>query len=128
MNTITQTYTINAPATKVWQALTDARTAEQWGAAPANVEANEGGTFSYWDGDIHGTFTKLTPYTLIEQDWYGHDDPDQKYRAVFTFKEENGVTKVTLHFSGDIKNEKKDISDWQNYYFDPIKQLLESQQ
>ena len=121
---IEQTYTINAPAAKVWQALTDAKTAEAWGAGPAKVDPQVGGEFSYWDGDIHGVFTKLVPQKRIEQDWYGHDNPTWKYKAVFTL-EGDETTTVKLTFSGTILDAQKDIHDWQEYYFTPIKQLLE---
>jgi len=125
MKQIHQTYVINAPLASVWQALTDAAMAEQWGAAPSKIDAREGGEFSYWGGDIHGTFTKLVPQKLIEQDWYGHDHPERKFRAVFTFEADGAQTSVRLDFSGDIDNEQKDITDWREYYFDPIKKLLE---
>jgi uncharacterized protein YndB with AHSA1/START domain len=126
MNQIQQIYVINAPLQKVWQALTDAEMAEQWGAAPAKVDAREGGEFSYWNGDIHGTYTKLVPRELIEQDWYGHDHPERKFKALFTFEENDNSTTVHLTFSGNIEDEQKDTKDWQEYYFDPIKKLLET--
>lgn len=125
MTQIEQTYTIKAPVSKVWQALTDAAIAEQWGAAPAKVDAREGGAFSYWDGDIHGVFTKLVPETRIEQDWYGHDNPTWKYTVVFTLDGNDETTTVHMTYSGDILDEQKDIADWQDYYFGPIKELLE---
>ena len=126
MSQIEQTYTIKAPIAKVWQALTDAATAEQWGAGPARVNATEGGEFSYWDGDIHGINTKVMPENLLEQDWYGHDHPERKYRASFALTTDGETTTVHLTYSGDIEDEQKDIKDWQEYYFDPIKKLLES--
>lgn len=52
MKSITQDYTIQAPIEEVYKALTGASTAEQWGAAPAKVDAREGGEYSYWGGDI----------------------------------------------------------------------------
>jgi uncharacterized protein YndB with AHSA1/START domain len=122
---VEQTYTIKAPISKVWQALTDAATAERWGAAPAKVDAIEGGEFSYWDGDIHGTFTKIIPEKLLEQDWYGHDNPTWKYKVTFMFEGDNKNTTVHMVYSGNILDEQKDISDWHDYYFDPIKKLLE---
>lgn len=125
MKEFSQTYVIEAPVEKVFQALTDASVAEDWGAAPASVNAIEGGEFSYWDGDIHGIYTKIIPNQLIEQDWYGHDNPDRKFKAVFEFQEHEGETEVKLNFSGEIEDEAKDIKDWQEYYFDPIKVLLE---
>jgi len=126
MSYFQQTYSIHAPVSKVYEALTNAAVADQWGASPATVDAQEGGSFSYWDGDIHGVFTKLVPNQLIEQDWYGHDNPEIKYIARFSFSADGDTTNVTLHFSGDIKDEAKDIKDWQDYYFTPIKQLLEA--
>jgi uncharacterized protein YndB with AHSA1/START domain len=125
MSQIEQTYRINAPITKVWQALTNAAVAEQWGAAPAKVDAREGGEYSYWGGDIHGVFTKLVPQKLIEQDWYGHDNPDWKYTVSFTFEGDDTATTVHMVFAGNILDEQKDIKDWQDYYFTPIKELLE---
>jgi len=124
---IEQTYIIKAPVSEVWKALTDGPTAERWGAAPAKVNAIEGGEFSYWDGDIHGVYTKLVHNKLIEQDWYGHDNPTWKYNIIFTFEEEDNATTVHMVYSGNILNEQKDIKDWQEYYFDPIKRLLEQQ-
>jgi uncharacterized protein YndB with AHSA1/START domain len=125
MKQLEQTYTIQAPVSKVWQALTDAATAEQWGAAPAKVNAVEGGEFSYWNGDIHGVYTKLVPEKLIEQDWYGHDNPTWKYNVVFTLEGDDKTTTVHMVYSGNILDEQKDIADWRDYYFDPIKKLLE---
>jgi uncharacterized protein YndB with AHSA1/START domain len=115
MKQIEETYTINAPIQKVYEALTSANLAEKWGAAPAKVDSREGGEFSYWDGDIYGIFTKLVSNQLIEQDWYGHDHPERKFNAVFAFEENKGVTQVHLKFSGDIEDEQKDIADWRDY-------------
>ncbi len=125
MNQIEQTYTINAPIEKVWLALTDATVAEAWGAAPAEVDPVEGGEFSYWGGDINGFFTKIVPLQRIEQDWFGHDNPGKMFKVQFTFEAIEGVTRVHMIFAGEILDPAKDIADWQDYYFDPIKKLLE---
>jgi len=127
MKSIQQDFVIAAPVSEVWKALTHGPTAEQWGAAPAQVEAREGGQYSYWGGDIHGTFTKIIPEKLIEQDWYGHDNPTWKYTVSFAFDGNDTTTTVHMEFSGNILDEQKDIADWRDYYFDPIKKLLEKQ-
>lgn len=127
MSKLEQTYTIEAPVSKVWQSLTTAEMAERWGAGPAKVDAREGGEFSYWGGDIHGVFTKLVPEKLIEQDWYGHDNPTWKYTIVFRIEGNDKTATVHMVYSGDILDEQKDIKDWQDYYFTPIKELLEKQ-
>lgn len=125
MSDIQIAYTIKAPVKKVWQALTSAEVAEQWGAGPAIVDATVGGKFSYWDGDIHGIFTKLVPEKLIDQDWYGHDNPTWKYNVTFTLDGSEKTTHISILYSGEILDEKKDIKDWYEYYLEPIKSLLE---
>jgi activator of HSP90 ATPase len=125
MPQIEQTYTINAPVNKVYLALTDTDMALAWGAGPAKVNAVLGGEFSYWGGDIHGIFTQLVDEKLIEQDWYGHDHPDRKFTASFAFTTDGKTTTVRLTYAGPIEDEQKDIQDWQDYYFTPIKKLLE---
>jgi len=125
MNTLELTSTIKAPLARVWWAFTTADGAEQWGASPAKFNATEGGEFSYWDGDIHGINTMVLPMQTLEQDWYGHDHPEEKYRAIFTFSQEGDITTVKLAYSGTSYDEQRDISDWQEYYFIPIKKLLE---
>ena len=125
MKQIEQTYEIKAPISKVWEALTSQELAEAWGAGPAIVNAIIGGEFSYWDGDIHGKFTKLDENTFIEQDWFGHDHPERKFNVSFSFEDSGDTTLVHLLYVGEIEDEAKDKKDWKVYYFDPIKQLLE---
>jgi uncharacterized protein YndB with AHSA1/START domain len=126
VTTIERTYTFNAPVEKVWWALTTAEGAEQWGAGPAKFDTFEGGKFSYWDGDIHGINTKIMPQMLLEQDWYGHDHPERKYMAKFAlFTRNDGKVDVHLTHSGDHDDIDKDLADWDDYYFNPIKKLLE---
>jgi uncharacterized protein YndB with AHSA1/START domain len=125
MGQIKYSFSIKSPIAKVWWAFTTAEGAEQWGAGPAKFDADEGGEFSYWNGDIHGTNTKIISQKLLEQDWYGHDHPSEKYKTSFTFEEQGGVALIHFIYSGRTVDEKKDMSDWRDYYFDPIKQLLE---
>jgi len=127
MKHIHQTYTIKAPVSKVWQALTDAARIEQWGAGPAQMNPTEGGEFSLWDGDIHGTNTKVVPDTLLEQDWYGHDNPERCYKVTYTLKAVDGNTTAVALVQADVPDdEAQDFEDgWRDYYFDPIKELLE---
>jgi len=126
MQTIELSYDIIAPLDRIWWALSTAEGAEQWGAGPATFDASEGGEFRYWDGDIHGINTKIVPLETIEQDWYGHEHPEEKYRAIFNLHQEGDTTTVQLRYSGNIYDEQRDITDWKDYYFDPIKKLLET--
>lgn len=126
MKSIKQTYTISAPVAKVWQALTDAEVMTQWEASPAEMDPTTGGHFSLWGGDIHGTNTKVIPEKLLEQDWYGHDRPDRKYKVSFSFETKENTTIVTLIHKNIPDEDVEDMSNgWRDYYFDPIQNLLE---
>jgi uncharacterized protein YndB with AHSA1/START domain len=126
MKQIEETYIIKASVGKVWQALTDAAVAERWGAGPAKFDLREGGKFSYWDGDIHGVNTKIVPNELLEQDWFGEDRPELSYKVTFRLSSDGELTKVQLVHADVPDEEAKDFEDgWRDYYFDPIKKLLE---
>ncbi len=127
MKDIEQTYTNHAPVDKVWQALTDAKLIDTWGAGPSEFDSNEGGAFSLWGGDIHGTNTKVIVNQLLEEDWYGHDNPERCYKVRFEMSENATITTIKLHQKDVPDNEVDDFSEgWKDYYFDPIKQLLET--
>lgn len=126
MNIIEQTYTIKSPVNKVWDALTKPELMEQWGAGPAEFDDKVGGKFSLWGGDIHGTNTKVVPIKLLVQDWYEDSVSDLCYKVSFSLIDNNGVTTVKLTHSNVPESEVKDFTNgWRDYYFDPIKQLLE---
>lgn len=125
MAQIQQTYEIKTPVAKVWWALTTAKGGEAWGAGPAKFDLIEGGIFSYWDGEIHGINTKVVTEKLLEQDWYGHDHPEEKYRMSFVFEPKGNTTFAHVVFTGHFYDEKKDIDDLREYYFNPIKKALE---
>ncbi len=126
MKQLEQTYTIKASLSKVWEALTDASMAEKWGAGPAKVDARVGGEFSYWDGDIHGVNTKIISLKLLEQDWYEHDHPERLHKVTFRLEADGDTTRIHPAQTevGDDEFEYMH-SGWNDYYFDPIKKLLE---
>ena len=55
---IEKSYLINAPVSKVWQALVDPDLIEKWGGGPVEMRADVGAEFALWCGSIHGTVTE----------------------------------------------------------------------
>jgi activator of HSP90 ATPase len=99
---------------------------DHWNTGPAQMDPQVGGQFSLYDGDVHGTNTEIVPNQLLRQDWYGDDHPKRKYDVTFTLEPvDSRTTWVTVtHQAGedDIESMR---SGWREYYFNPIKQLLE---
>ena len=125
MKTIKQTYKINAPAEKVWQALVDPEEIDFWGAGPATMDEQVGTEFSLWGGDIHGKNIEVDPKRKLVQEWFG-GDWDEASVATFSLKENGNKTEVDLLQTNVPDDEAKEIADgWKQYYLGPIKEYLE---
>jgi len=128
MKHIEQTYTIRAPLRKVWQAFTDPAVIAKWGGGPAVMSEVAGSEFSLWGGDIFGTNTRIVKNKRLEQDWFGGKKWAQASEVVFTFTAANGKTIVKLVQDNVPDDESEAIEQgWKDYYFDPIKELLEAE-
>jgi uncharacterized protein YndB with AHSA1/START domain len=112
MTPITVETAISAPIDKVWHAYTTPEDIIAWNAASpdwhttaASVDLREGGAFSSRmeakDGsfgfDFAGTYTAITPHTLIEYDF-----GDRHARVEF-IEGEGGVT-VRVTFDAETEN------------------------
>ncbi len=125
MKSIQQSYQINAPIGKVWQALVDPKLIKKWTGQQAVMDDQVGTQFKLWGGDIHGTTTKVIIEQLLEQDWYAGDWPKASKLRITLSLEEKG-TQVDLVHEGVPENEFDSISKgWKDYYFGAIKKLLE---
>ena len=127
MKQVEQTYVIEAPLDKVWQAFVEPEIIVRWGGGPAKMSAEASSDFSLWGGDIFGTNTKVVEHELLEQDWYSGDQWPQPSKVTFSFKSDGDKTIVRLKHTNIPDDEAKDIEQgWQDYYLGPIKELLES--
>ena len=125
MKIIEQSYVIKAPLHKVWQAFVDPILIEKWGGGPAVMGTVESTNFSLWGGDIHGTNVKVIPDKLLSQDWFS-GEWDEPSRLNLSFTSNGDETVVDLVQEDVPSSDLKDISEgWKDYYFDPIKELLE---
>lgn len=124
-NSIKKNYTIDAPIEKVWQALTTPKLIDKWGAGPSkmSVKTEE---FSLWGGDIHGKNTKVVKEKTLEQDWYAGNWKEPS-KLKINLSEKGEKTKVDLTHTGVPEGEIKEIDGgWDQYYFGPLKKLVES--
>jgi len=125
MKSLKQSYTIAAPVEKVWQALTDPKEIDGWGAGPAEMNDRVGTKFKLWDGDIHGENTEVITKRKLVQDWYGGDWAEAS-RVTINLKSDDGKTTVDLTHENIPDGEADSIDDgWNRYYFGEIKNHLE---
>lgn len=127
---IKQTYLINAPIKKVWQALVDPKIIDDWGGGEAKMAEEEGFEFSLWGGDIHGKNIKVIKNKKLIQDWMSGPPAGgwgEYSKVTFNLSEKDDKTKLELIHEGIPDKEAKEIADgWKRYYLGPLKELVES--
>lgn len=125
MKSIRQSYTIQAPVEKVWQALTDPLEIDGWGAGPAKMDGKVGTSFELWGGDIHGKNTGIIKNENLVQDWFGGNWSEAS-KVSISLKTDGDKTIVDLVHKNIPDDEAEDIDDgWNRYYFGEIKKYLE---
>lgn len=126
MKYIEQRYLIKVRPEKVWDALTNQKTIKEWGAGPAVMNDKVGAEFSLWGGDVYGKNLEVLEKKKLVQEWYGGE---WAVPSIVTIKlsYDGDCTEVLLYHKDLPKSEVKEFDEgWRDYYFGPIKKLLES--
>lgn len=126
---IRQRYLIRSSLDKVWNALTNPKIIEKWGAGPVKMKSEAGFEFSLWGGDIWGKNLEVVNpdggEKKLVQEWYGGEWEIPSI-VIFKLNASNGYTEVILEHKDVPKEEIEDISSgWNDYYLGAIKKLLE---
>jgi len=120
-----QTYEINAPIEKVWEALVNPDQITAWGAGPAKMTDKEGEMFSLWGGDVFGKNVQVEKRQKLVQDWYEGNWPKPS-KVTFTLVGREDKTTIHLLHENVPDDEAKDLEKgWNDYYLGKIKKYLE---
>ena len=123
---IEQMYIIKAPINDVWRAFVDPVKIKEWSKSAVVMDDKEGTEFSLWDGDIHGTNTKIIPEKLLAQDWYGDKNWKEPSKLSLYFESNGKETVINLVQDNVPVGDAKDISNgWAKFYFGPLKKMVE---
>ena len=127
MKTIKQTLTFDASPHEIYEMLMDSRKHAQVVGANAKVTKKVGDKFSIYDGEIEGVNLELVPDKKIVQSWRYNDWPEGHFsKATFLFETSKGGTKMTFTQTEVPDDKYEDVAQgWKDYYWEPIKQLLE---
>ena len=122
--------TFKASPHDVYEALMDAEKHSQFTGAEASVSREIGSAFSAYDGALSGTILELVPDVKIVQSWRASDEgwtPGHYSTATFSLEAVDGGTQLTFVQTGVPEQSFEDISQgWRDYYWDKMKQMLES--
>ena len=126
MKSLHQTYLIQASPEEVFEALTVPEIMEEWSGFQAEMDPVEGGKFSLWGGDIHGTNTLVKPHRIV-QEWYG-GDWDEPSTVTFDIIASPDGTIVELDQKNIPENEFEAIeTGWEKYYLGQVQGLFEDE-
>ena len=123
---IRQTVTFKADAHAAYELLMDAKKHSALAGDEAKISRKVGGKFNV-GGYIEGVNLELIPDEKIVQSWRYEDWPAGHFsKAVFSFKQEGGKTKMTFIQTGVPVQFYDDIKQgWIDYYWTPMKEMLE---
>jgi activator of HSP90 ATPase len=122
---IVKTYGINAKPSKVWSALVSPALIRKWSGAKAVMRPKIGTRFELWDGYIYGKNIEVIKQKRVVQEWYGGKwaEPSQ---VIITLTPIAKGTRVRLEQRNVPSYDYDSIKrGWDDYYFGPIKDLLE---
>lgn len=109
-------FIIAASPEELYKALTTEITIRLWTGDEVEIDPQEGGEFSLWDGAIEGKFVTLEPYKKIVQQWYFGDQEVESIVTLKLHEHKKGTSFEVNHVN--IPDEAFDeiVSGWQDTY------------
>jgi activator of HSP90 ATPase len=125
--TIRQSVRFKASPHEIYEMLMDSRKHAKLTGEKARISRKIGGKLTAYGGYIEGINLNLVPDRKIVQSWRGSDWPQGHYsRATFSLKKIKNGTHLTFTQSGVPDQYYHDISQgWRDYYWKPMKEMLE---
>ena len=127
---IRQSVTFKASANEVYEALMDSKKHAKFTGSVVQMSRRVGSKFGVYGGDIQGVNLELVPDQKIVQSWRYRDWPEGHYsKASFSLKEVPSGTRLTFTQTGVPEQFCDDIGQgWRDYYWEPMKEMLEKRE
>lgn len=112
---------------EIYEALMDSKKHSKFTGGKANISRNVGGKFAVYDDYATGKNLELIPDKKIVQSWRASDWPEgADSKVTFALSATKIGTKLAFTQTGVPENCAKDIAQgWKDYYWAPMKELLE---
>lgn len=125
---IKQNVNIKATPHAVYEMLMNSKKHAELTGAKASISRKVGGKFSVYDGYATGKNLELVADKKIVQSWRASDWADGIYSEVkFLFTPtKNGTKLIFIQTGVPIENADSIADGWRDYYWEPMKEILES--
>nr|CAD7452700.1 unnamed protein product [Timema tahoe] len=111
---------------QIYEALLMFQLVQAFTRGPVKLEAEVGGKFELFGGNIHGDFVELVPNKKIVQRWRSKRWPAEHYSIVtFTIEQKDDHTEVRVLQIGVPQSEADSTREnWEYYYWDSVKRTF----
>ncbi len=109
-------FIISASPEELYRALTTEITIRLWTGDEVEIDPQEGGEFSLWDGSIQGKFITLEPYKKIVQQWYFGDQEAESIVTLKLHEHKKGTSFEVNHTNIPEEDYDAIVSGWQDTY------------
>lgn len=115
MKSFKKYYIIPATPEEIYKALTTEITIRLWTGDSVEIDPQEGGEFSLWDGSINGRFIELVPDKKIIQEWYFGDE-EQSIVTIKLHEHKKGTSFEVNHINIPDEAYEEIVEGWDNEY------------
>ena len=121
-------YIIPATPEEVYLALTTETTIRLWTGDLVEIDPQEGGEFSLWDGAITGRFLVLEPTKKLVQEWYFGEQEEQSVVTMKLHEHKKGTSLELMH--ENIPDEAYDdiVEGWDDVYMLSLREFYEEEE
>ena len=128
MKTIKQTVYFDAPPHEIFELLMDSKKHSAFTGSKAVISRSKNGKIMAYDGYIEGKNLEIVKDKKIVQEWRGTDWEEGIYsKAEFKLEKKGNGCKLTFVQTGVPDKQYDAIKQgWIDYYWEPMKDYLES--
>lgn len=120
-------YIVPASPEDIYKALTTEITIRLWTGDEVEIDPQEGGEFSMWDGAITGKFIQLDSYKKIVQQWYFGEQEEPSIVTIKLHEDKRGTSFEVQHTN--IPDEAFDdiVEGWNDTYMASLIEFYEEE-
>ncbi|MCI0921510.1 SRPBCC domain-containing protein [Sphingobacterium rhinopitheci] len=109
-------FIIPATPEEIYRALTTEVTIRLWTGDLVEIDPQEGGEFSLWDGAITGRFIEMVPFEKIVQEWYFGEQDQQSIVTIKLHEHKKGTSFEVNHINIPDEAYEEIVSGWEDEY------------
>jgi len=118
-------YIVPASPEEIYKALTTDITIRLWTGDAVEIDPQEGGEFSMWDGAISGKFIQLEPFNKIVQQWYFGEQEDPSIVTIKLHEDKRGTSVELRHVNIPDEAFEDIIEGWNHTYMASLIEFYE---